>query len=95
MFTIQCEPEAAIAEIARRFTTKRLKVFDTCTGWLSQYRAYRRNKDGDLVEESDGLMRCLDLLALSGPMIAASDVEAVADAQDEWAAQSRSEITGY
>ena len=95
VFTVACDPEAAIAEVSRRFTGKRLKVFDTCSEWVSQYRSYRRDKDGDLVEESDGLMRCLDLLALSGPMISASSPESQADAQDDWSAQTRDAVTGY
>lgn len=95
IFTAPADPEAAIAEIARRLTTKRLKVFSTCTEWLAQYRAYRRNKDGDLVEESDGLMRAMDLLALAGREIAASDTAVEAEAMEEWGAQSRDSVTGY
>ena len=95
VFTVQCDPEAAVSETTRRLSTKRLKVFGTCTQWLSQYRAYRRDKDGDLVEESDGLMRAMDLLVMEGPAIAGHDPETVAEAQDEWSAETRSSVTGY
>lgn len=95
IFTAPADPEAAVSEITRQLSTKRLKVFSTCTEWLAQYRAYRRNKDGDLVEESDGLMRATDLLALAGREIAASDTAVEAEAMEEWGAQSRDPITGY
>lgn len=95
IFTVQVDPDAGAAEVQRRLSTKRLKVFGNCTQWLAQYRAYRRNKDGDIVEESDGLMRAMDLLVMEGSSIAAMDNETVAEAQDEWAAQTRSEVTGY
>lgn len=95
VFTIQCDPEAAIAEVSRRLSTKRIKVFDTCTEWLAQYRAYRRNKDGGIVDESDGLMRAMDLLALSGPAISAPSIESREDAEEDWAAQTRDAVTGY
>ena len=95
IFTVGCDPEAAIAEVSRRLSTKRIKVFSTCVEFISQYRAYRRDKDGDLVEESDGLMRALDLLALSGPHIAASNKESEDAAKDEWASESRDSVTGY
>lgn len=94
IFTISCDPEAAVAEVRNRVTTKRIKVFNTCTEWLAQYRAYRRDKDGDLVEESDGLLRAMDLLAMSGSMIATSDPEVADDAAREWADASR-DVTGY
>lgn len=95
IFTSTCDPEAAVAEVRNRVSTKRLKVFNTCTEWLAQYRAYRRDKDGDLVEESDGLLRAMDLLALSGSMVAASDPEVADDSAREWADASRDSSTGY
>lgn len=95
IFTVQCDPEAAVAEVSGRLATKRLKVFSTCTEWLAQYRAYRRNKDGNLVEESDGLMRAMDLLAMSGSMVAASDKETEDAARDDWAGMTRDAVTGY
>lgn len=95
VFTVHCPPEAAVPEVTRRLTTKRIKVLDTCPMWLAQYRAYRRNKDGNIVEESDGLMRAMDLLAMEGPGIAGFDDKQVQDAQDEWSAGTRSSVTGY
>jgi len=95
LWTVASTPEAAVSEVTRRLSTKRLKVFDTCPQWLAQYRAYRRNKDGDIVEESDGLMRAMDLLVMEGPGIAGFDDATMADAQDEWSDSTRSSVTGY
>ena len=95
VFTVRSDPDAAVAEVTRRLSTKRLKVFSTCNQWLAQYRSYRRNKDGDIVEESDGLMRAMDLLALEAPAMAAMSDEAIADAEDEWAKRTRNSVTGY
>ena len=95
VFTVTADADAGAAEVAGRLATKRLKVFDTCTEWLAQYRAYRRNKDGDIVEESDGLMRAMDLLALAGREIAAPDAALAEEVMDEWSAQSRDSVTGY
>jgi hypothetical protein len=65
------------------------------TPWIGQYRAYRRDRDGELKDESDGLMRALDLLALSGSMIdAPSEERADATQEDDWAG-NRASVTGY
>ncbi len=95
VFTIQADPDAAVSEVTRRLSTKRLKVFTTCTTWAAQYRSYRRNKDGDIVEESDGLMRAMDLLCMEAPNIAAEGEETLHDAKEDWAGQTRSSVTGY
>ena len=95
IFTVQVDPDAAVSEVVGRLSTKRLKVFGTCTQWLQQYRAYRRDKDGDIVEESDGLMRAMDLLVMEGAQIAGHDPEEVARAEDEWTSETRSSVTGY
>jgi hypothetical protein len=86
--------EAAVVEITGLISTKRLKVFSTCTEWISQFRSYRRDKDGDLVEESDGLMRAMDLVAVYGPMIDAPSEEKT-DARDVDGEAGSDPLTGY
>lgn len=95
VFTVHTSPEAAIPEVTRRLTSHRFKVFQSCPQWLAQYRAYRRNKDGDIVEESDGLMRAMDLIAMEGIAIAGPDEASINEAKDDWAAGGRSSVTGY
>ena len=48
----------------------RLKVFRTCVNWLSEYRIYRRNKQGKIVKENDHLMDGTRYLIVSGLNIA-------------------------
>jgi hypothetical protein len=96
VFTPQVDPDAAVAETIHRLSTKRLKAFGaSCPEWLAQFRSYRRDKEGEIVAESDGLMRAMDLLVMEAPNFAALDDAAVAQAQDEWAGQTRNEVTGY
>jgi hypothetical protein len=81
-FTLQGGPEAAVSEITSRIATKRLKVISICTKWLGQYRTYRRNKDGELIESAEGMIRYMDLLAFSEryfPMPAAENATALDD----------------
>lgn len=44
--------EAGLMEMLDRMQSGRLKVFTTCTDWLSEYRLYHR-KDGQVVKEFD------------------------------------------
>lgn len=45
--------ESGLFEMYERMTTGRLKVFKTCTEWLSEYRLYRRDEKGKIVKEND------------------------------------------
>lgn len=95
VFTSRTDADAAVAEVTRRLSTKRLKVFSTCQEYFAQYRSYRRDKSGSIVEEADGLMKALELLAIEAPAMAAMSEEAIQDAKDDWAAHSRDSVTGY
>jgi hypothetical protein len=95
VFTVRGDPEAAVSAIASRIATKRLKVFSTCTEWIGQYRTYRRGKDGQLVDQADGLMRAMDLLAFPDrnfPVPMEGEADAV---REDWLADGRNPLTGY
>jgi phage terminase large subunit-like protein len=47
--------EAGIMEMQERFSTSRLKVFNTCSEWLDEYRLYHR-KEGQIVKLNDDLL---------------------------------------
>ena len=47
--------EPGLMDMAERMRTGRLKVFDTCIGWLSEFRRYHR-KQGKIVKVHDDLM---------------------------------------
>jgi phage terminase large subunit-like protein len=48
--------EAGIFEVYERLTTGRLKVFNTCTKFLEEYRLYRRDEKGRIVKQNDHIM---------------------------------------
>lgn len=58
--------EAGIYAVWMRLSTGRLKVFDTLTSWLSEYRIYRRDENGKVVKKNDHAMDCTRYLVLSG-----------------------------
>lgn len=96
VFTAHADDDAAVAEVTHRLTTKRLKVFElSCPTLVSQIRSYRRNKDGEIVEESDGLIKAMHLLCMEAPNIAALDAEQVAEAKSDADDRTRSQTTGY
>lgn len=45
--------EAGIFDVYERFTTGRLKVFETCQNLISELRIYRRDEKGRIVKEND------------------------------------------
>jgi hypothetical protein len=95
VFEADTDQDAAIEELQTRLAAKRLKVFNTLPEWLREYRNYRRDKDGDVVEENDALMVATGLLCLSGLHIATTDIALEAEATADWADRSRSNVTGY
>ena len=58
--------ESGLYEVWERLSTGRLKVFSTCTNWLSEYRLYRRDERGRIVKERDHLMDATRYLIVSG-----------------------------
>jgi phage terminase large subunit len=94
IFTVDGDTEAAVQEMQGRLSTARLKVFSSLTDWVHQYRAWRRDKDGKLIDDHDGLMRATGLLLLSGLYIATDDMTEE-EAQQDWADDTRDSTTGY
>lgn len=95
VYTSEADVESAASEINARIATQQLKVARNLSHWLTQYRAYRRDAKGNIVEEGDGLMRATGLLLVSGLSIAHVDERVAEDALAEWGDQSRNPVTGY
>jgi predicted phage terminase large subunit-like protein len=95
IFEAETDQDAAIEEMQTRLAGKRLKVFNTLPEWLREYRNYRRDKEGDVVEENDALMVATGMLCLSGIHVATTDIALEAEAKEEWSVASRSSVTGY
>lgn len=95
IFEAEADQSAAIEEVHIRLSTKRLKVFRTLPEWLREYRNYRRDAKGEVVEENDALMTATGLMCLSGLHIATTDIALLAEVESDWAGGSRSRVTGY
>lgn len=95
VFEADNEAEAAIEEMTNRLDTGRLKAFKTLTDWTSEYRNYRRDKEGELVEERDGLLRATGILCASGIHVAITDHANDDETGVDFASSTRSKITGY
>ena len=62
LFVVEGDQEAGLHEMATRLSSKRFRVLDTMTEWLTQYRGYRRNSDGEVLEGDHQLMTATELL---------------------------------
>ena len=58
--------EAGIHTVWTRLASGRLKVFGSLGQWLSEYRMYRRDKDGKVVKEYDHLMDATRYFLMTG-----------------------------
>lgn len=61
---------SGILELYQRFSTGRLKIFNTCVQTLEEYRLYRRDEKGNIVKENDHLMDALRYAIMSGLALA-------------------------
>lgn len=63
LFTVDVENEAAVEEMRGRLSTGRLRVFSHLTGWLGEYRQFRRDDDGGgTAPGGDHLMKATAML---------------------------------
>lgn len=95
LFTVDEGTEAGIEVLKRRFTTHGIKVFSTMTGWIAEYRRFRRDEKGEIAKDKDHLMRATCTLALSGHHVAISQAVALGGERVSDFNDGRSETTGY
>jgi len=91
------KPESDIVETVARVGGGRFKVFDTMSGWISEYGKFTRDEKGKPNLEECPLMLCTSLLATTGLQIATTEDIATKsyDEQDGWSDGDRSSVTGY
>lgn len=58
--------EAGLLEVWRLLSTGQLKVFQSCTAWLEEFRLYRRDNKGRVVKQNDHLMDATRYAVVSG-----------------------------
>jgi len=62
--------EAGIYDVWNLLSTGRLKIFKTLMNWQAEYRLYRRDEKGNVVNVFDHLMDTMRYIVLSGKAIA-------------------------
>ena len=93
IYTAEHDIEAGIAATREKLDAGQLKVGDGLAHLLSGYRRYRRDPEGELIEEDDLMMRALGMVCLTGAGMAILDTPDAADVAME--DDSRSGTTGY
>jgi phage terminase large subunit-like protein len=87
--------EAGIYRVGQLFESGQLKIFDTCTNLIAEFRVYRRDESGRIVKKNDHLMDAMRYLCLSG----LDKMETLPDPdQDEYFkdnTSNRNSLTGY
>jgi phage terminase large subunit-like protein len=64
--TAQSNQESGIYDIRQMLQTGHLKVFSTLTDWLSQYRTYRRDEQGHIINKKNNFMDATRYLITTG-----------------------------
>lgn len=59
--------ETGIYAVWTALSEGRLRVFSTCTNWLSEYRLYRRDERGRVIKKHDHLMDATRYAVIEGP----------------------------
>jgi phage terminase large subunit-like protein len=95
LFTVDEGIEAGIDIMRQRFATRSVRVFNTLTDWLQEFRRFRRNEKGELAADVDHLMRATCTLALSGQHVAMTQAVALGTTTPRFDGDGRSEATGY
>jgi hypothetical protein len=62
--------ETGLYEVWTRLSAGKIKVFDTCTNWLAEYRMYRRDEKGKIVKDNDHLMDATRYWEMTGRALA-------------------------
>ncbi len=88
--------EAGITTVWERMAEGRLKVFSSLQNWRSEFRIYRRDKNGKVVKSDDHLMDATRYLMMSGLEIAQTKPgNEQPDYDAHYSDQTRSSVTGY
>jgi hypothetical protein len=58
--------ESGIYDVWTMLSTGRLKVFESCKNWVSEFRRYHRDEKGKIVKKDDHLMDATRYAVKSG-----------------------------
>lgn len=85
--------EAGIHACYQRMVSGRLKVFNVCRNWISEFRIYRRDENGKVHKENDHIMDATRYLIMSGMRYAS--IEPTYEDDEPYARSTRNVSTGY
>lgn len=95
--------ETGLFAVEQMLSTGQLKIFNTLSNWLREFRIYRRNEKGEIIKQFDHLMDATRYLVKSGIARAISPYERDEDEELERESRRRASagstgrdaITGY
>lgn len=73
-----------LGKVWERLSQGRLKIFVSCTKLLAEYRLYRRNERGVIVESPDHALDALRYLIMSGLVLAKAEPKQTAASWQNW-----------
>ncbi len=88
--------ESGIYTVGQKMASGQLKVFNTCTNWIKEFRVYRRDEKGKIVKKNDHLMDATRYLVMTGLDEARCLPDPDANQhRHSYNDSERSEVTGY
>lgn len=90
--------EPTILDTYQRLSSGRIKVFSHLLNWRAEFRVYRRDMNGRIVDKDDHLMDCMRFLVTSGNKVLDTPPLEDGDGGSQYSprsTQGRSNICGY
>ena len=87
--------EAGIFNVGQKFSSGRLKIFNTCQNLLTEYRVYRRDEKGHIIKKNDHGLDALRYLIMTGLDLMQTKPDPDAAIPSSAVDGSRDTITGY
>lgn len=76
--------ESGIYQVFSRMNSGRMKVFQSCQNWFSEFRMYRRDERGKIVKDRDHLMDCTRYLVSRLHNILRTEPKPAPKQEEEW-----------
>ncbi len=97
LMVVEYSFEAAIEDMAAKFPTAEIRVFENLSPWWAEYRRLARNEKGQIEEAQASILRATGLALGTGRSVAVTENAARSNAQglDQDDYQDRNPITGY
>ena len=87
--------EAGLYKISQLLEAGRIKVFDTCENWLTEFRIYRRDETGKIIKQHDHLMDAMRYAFVTGTELMTAIPDPDATSRRSRSSTGRNDVTGY